>query len=229
MRSLRLMSALLALVLLAAACGGDDAEEAAEPVTGNGDDATTTSQAVAPTTSPPEFTLPPTTETIIEVPETTLPVIEPVPTTIAVIEPVDTSVGPPVAPANVRCTAGANAGELTVEFDALPNPTDISKIRVYVSVDGGPMITNGEFSVDEIDTNRSGSTRWAARARDVPVNTPLRVTATSFNLLGQESGWYVVPAYYTGPGQPCASGADTVPPATTCTAGCDETEGEPSP
>ena len=103
-------------------------------------------------------------------------------------------------------------------FDAPPSPADISKIRVYVSVDGGPMITNGEFSIGEID---SSGDRWAAPARRLPANVPLRLTATSFNQLGQESGWYIVEGRYTGPGAPCAA----LPPPT-ATAGFGEGEGE---
>ena len=222
MRSLRLVAAVLALALVAAACG-DDAEEDGESTDG---EVTTTTRPVStpsttqprvttPTTEPPEAT----TDTIAaeppELPETTT------------TPPPSVSVGPPAPPADVRCKAGVRDGELFVEFDALPNPSDISKIRVYVSVDGGPMITNGEFDVGQVDTTRDGGSRWAARARNLPANVPLRVTATSFNQLGQESGWYIVEGLYTAAGAPCGVAADVVLPPTTCTAGCDEEEGEP--
>ena len=222
MRSLRLVAAVLALALVAAACG-DDAEENDEATDG---EVTTTTRSVStpsttqprvttPTTEPPEATTDTTAAEPPELPETTT------------TPPPSVSVGPPAPPADVRCKAGVRDGELFVEFDALPNPSDISKIRVYVSVDGGPMITNGEFDVGQVDTTRDGGSRWAARARNLPANVPLRVTATSFNQLGQESGWYIVEGLYTAAGAPCGVAADVVLPPTTCTAGCDEEEGEP--
>ena len=143
-------------------------------------------------------------------------------------EPVgELEVGPPLPPSNLSCVGGTNDGELLVEWDALPNPSEISKIRVYVSEDGGAFITNGEFTMGQVDTNRAGGNRWAAPARQLPVNVPLRFWASTFNLLGQESGVYTVSGMYTGPGQPCGTDAPVIPP-TTCTAGCDEEEGEPA-
>ena len=221
MRSLRLVAAVLALALVAAACS-DDGEENGEAT----DEVTTTTRSVStptttqprvttPTTEPPEATTDTTAAEPPELPETTT------------TPPASVSVGPPAPPADVRCKAGVRDGELFVEFDALPNPSDISKIRVYVSVDGGPMITNGEFDVGQVDTARDGGSRWAARARNLPANVPLRLTATSFNQLGQESGWYIVEGLYTAAGAPCGAAADVVLPPTTCTAGCDEEEGEP--
>ena len=221
MRSLRLVAAVLALALVAAACSDDGEEngEATDEVTTttrSGSTTTTTQPRVTtPTTEPPEATTDTTAAEPPELRETTTT------TTPSV------SVGPPAPPADVSCKAGVRDGELLVEFDALPNPSDISKIRVYVSVDGGPMITNGEFDVGQVDTARDGGSRWAARARNLPANVPLRLTATSFNQLGQESGWYIVEGLYTAAGAPCGAAADVVLPPTTCTAGCDEEEGEP--
>ena len=221
MRSLRLVAAVLALALVAAACS-DDGEENGEEngevttTTRSGSTTTTTQPRVTtPTTEPPEATTDTTAAEPPELRETTTT------TTPSV------SVGPPAPPADVSCKAGVRDGELLVEFDALPNPSDISKIRVYVSVDGGPMITNGEFDVGQVDTARDGGSRWAARARNLPANVPLRLTATSFNQLGQESGWHIVEGLYTAAGAPCGVAADVVLPPTTCTAGCDEEEGEP--
>ena len=221
MRSLRLVAAVLALALVAAACSDDGEEngEATDEVTTttrSGSTTTTTQPRVTtPTTEPPEATTDTTAAEPPELRETTTT------TTPSV------SVGPPAPPADVSCKAGVRDGELLVEFDALPNPSDISKIRVYVSVDGGPMITNGEFDVGQVDTARDGGSRWAARARNLPANVPLRLTATSFNQLGQESGWHIVEGLYTAAGAPCGAAADVVLPPTTCTAGCDEEEGEP--
>ena len=221
MRSLRLVAAVLALALVAAACS-DDGEENGEE---NGEVTTTTRSDSTPTTTQPRVTTP-TTEPPEATTDTTAaePPELPEPTTTP---PPSVSVGPPAPPADVSCKAGVRDGELLVEFDALPNPSDISKIRVYVSVDGGPMITNGEFDVGQVDTARGGGSRWAARARNLPANVPLRLTATSFNQLGQESGWYIVEGLYTAAGAPCGAAADVVLPPTTCTAGCDEEEGEP--
>ena len=219
MRSLRLVAAVLALALVAAACS-DDAEENDEAT--NEEVTTTTRSVSTPSTTQPRVTTP-TTEPPEATTDTTAPELPETTTT----PPPSVSVGPPAPPADVRCEAGVRDGELFVEFDALPNPSDISKIRVYVSVDGGPMIANGEFDVGQVDTTRDGGSRWAARARNLPANVPLRVTATSFNQLGQESGWYIVEGLYTAAGAPCGVAADVVLPPTTCTAGCDEEEGEP--
>ena len=216
MRSLRLAAALLALALIAAACSDD--ENGAE---GPREEVTTTTGSTSPTTTQPRVTTP-TTAPVLEPPPTTV-VEEVAPTTSTTEAPeAATSLGPPPPPSNVRCRGGNADNELLVEFDALPNPSDIAHIRVYVSVDGGPMITNGEYTIDQVDTTRSGGDRWAARARRVPANVPLRLTATSFNHLGQESGWYIVEGLYTGPGAPCGSPDDL--PAPVCTAGCDEEE-----
>ena len=222
MRSLRLVAAVLALALVAAACS-DDSEENGEAA--NGEVTTTTrSGSTTPTTQPRVTT--PTTEPPEATTDTTAPDPPELPETTTTPPP-SVSVGPPAPPSDVSCKAGARDGELLVEFDALTNPSDISKIRVYVSVDGGPMITNGEFDVGQVDTARNGGSRWAARARNLPANVPLRLTATSFNQLGQESGWYIVEGLYTAAGAPCGAAADVVLPPTTCTAGCDEEEGEP--
>ena len=221
MRSLRLVAAVLALAMVAAACS-DDVEE--DPEATNGGTTTTTSVGTTSTTQPIVTT--PTTEP----PEATTDTTAPDPPELretTTTPPPSVSVGPPAPPAGVRCEAGVRDGELLVEFDALTNPSDISKIRVYVSVDGGPMITNGEFDVGQVDTARNGGSRWAARARNLPADVPLRLTATSFNQLGQESGWYIVEGLYTAAGAPCVAAADVVLPPTTCTAGCDEEEGEP--
>ena len=223
MRSLRLVAAVLALALVAAACSDDGEEDddaidsEAIPTTQPVSTTTTTqSRVTTPTTQPPDATTDTTVPELLELPEET-----------TTTPPPSVGVGPPPPPADVSCEAGARDGELLVEFDALPNPSDISKIRVYVSVDGGPMITNGEFDVGQVDTTRGDGSRWAARARNLPANVPLRLTATSFNQLGQESGWYIVEGLYTAAGAPCGAAADVVLPPTTCTAGCDEEEGEP--
>ena len=222
MRSLRLVAAVLALALVAAACS-DDSEENGEAA--NGEVTTTTRSGSTTSTTQPRVTTP-TTEPLEATTDTTAPDPPELPGTTTTPPP-SVSVGPPAPPSDVSCEAGARDGELLVEFDALTNPSDISKIRVYVSVDGGPMITNGEFDVGQVDTARNGGSRWAARARNLPANVPLRLTATSFNQLGQESGWYIVEGLYTAAGAPCGAAADVVLPPTTCTAGCDEEEGEP--
>ena len=216
MRSLRLATAIIALALVAAACSDDENGEE-EPV----DEVTTTTGSSVTTTTQPRVTTP-TTAAVEETTPTTI--VEEAVSTTSTTEPPETgtSLGPPPPPSNVRCRAGNAENELLVEFDALPNPSDIAHIRVYVSVDGGPMITNGEYTVDQVDTTRSGGDRWAARARGLPANVPLRLTATSFNQLGQESGWYIVEGHYTGPGAPCG---EPLPPPT-ATAGFDEGEGE---
>ena len=211
MRSLRLATAMLALALIAAACSDDENGEG-EPV----DQVTTTTGSTTPTTTQPRVTTP----TIAPPDTTTTTVVDVTPTTSTTAPPeTAVSIGPPPPPSNVRCQAGTAENELQVAFDALPDPAEISKIRVYVSVDGGPMITNGEYTIGEID---SSGDRWAAPARRLPANVPLRLTATSFNQLGQESGWYIVEGHYTGPGAPCG---EALPPPT-ATAGLDEGEGE---
>ena len=211
MRSLRLATAILALALVAAACSDDENSEEV-PL----DEVTTTTGSATPTTTQPRVTTPTTAP-----PDTTTTTVVEVVSTTSTTVPSDAavSIGPPTPPSNVRCQAGTAQNELLVAFDALPNPADISKIRVYVSVDGGPMITNGEYTLGEID---SSGDRWAAPARRLPANVPLRLAATSFNQLGQESGWYIVEGHYTGPGAPCG---DALPPPTG-TAGLGEGEGD---
>ncbi|MXZ51916.1 MAG: hypothetical protein F4Z34_01875 [Acidimicrobiaceae bacterium] len=211
MRSLRLATAIFALALIAAACSDDENGEEVPP-----EEVTTTTGSAAPTTTQPRVTTP----TTAPPDTTTTTVVEVAPTTSTTAPPdAAVSIGPPPPPSNVRCQAGTAENELLVAFDALPNPADISKIRVYVSVDGGPMITNGEYTIGEID---SSGDRWAAPARRLPANVPLRLAATSFNQLGQESGWYIVEGNYTGPGAPCG---EPLPPPT-ATAGFGEEEGE---
>jgi hypothetical protein len=211
MRSLRLATAIFALALVAAACSDDENGEEV-PV----DEVTTTTGSAAPTTTQPRVTTPTTAP-----PDTTTTTVVEVVTPASTTTPPDSagSIGPPPPPSNVRCQAGTAENELLVAFDALPNPADIAKIRVYVSVDGGPMITNGEYTIGEID---SSGDRWAAPARRLPASVPLRLAATSFNQLGQESGWHIVEGHYSGPGAPCG---DALPPPTG-TAGFGETEGE---
>lgn len=211
MRSLRLATAIFALALVAAACSDDENGEEVPA-----EEVTTTTGSAAPTTTQPRVTTP----TTAPPGTTTTAAVEAAPTT-STTEPPEAavSIGPPTPPSNVRCQAGTAENELLVAFDALSNPADISKIRVYVSVDGGPMITNGEYTLGQID---SSGDRWAAPARRLPANVPLRLAATSFNQLGQESGWYIVEGHYTGPGAPCG---EPLPPPT-ATAGFGEEEGE---
>ena len=222
MRSLRLVAAVLALALVAAACS-DDAEENGEAA--NGEVTTTTRSGSTTSTTQPRVTTP-TTEPPAATTDTTVPEPPELPETTTTPPP-SVSVGPPPAPSDVECVGGSADNELLVEFDALPNPSDISKIRTYLQVDGEPVITNGEFDVGQIDTTRDGGSRWAARVRRVPANVPVKLYVTSFNQLGQESGWYPVEGLYTAAGAPCGAAADVVLPPTTCTAGCDEEEGEP--
>ena len=219
MRSLRLAAAVLALALVAAACGD---EENGEDAVDEEQTTTTSAGAVVTTTSQPTLTTPTTT---VGAPTTSVDIIEPPTTsTTAPPEPV-ASVAPPPPPSNLKCLAGSASNELLVEFDALPNPEDISKIRTYLQVGDEPVLANSEFTVGQVDTSRSGGSRWAAAVRRVPANVAVKLYATSFNQLGQESGWYSVAGLYTAPGAPCGGAAPDLPP-TTCTAGCDEEEGE---
>ena len=223
MRSLRLGVAMLALVLVAAACSDDENGEGATPEEEVTD--TTTTRATSTTTTEPQITTPtsepPDTTTTTEAPSEGAP--EETATTLAPT----VSVAAPPPPSNLRCLGGSNANELLVEFDALPDASEISKVRTYMQFEGEPVIANGEFTVGQVDTTRNGGTRWAAPVRGVPADVPVKLYATSFNQLGQESGWYSVDGLYTAAGAPCGTAADIVLPPTTCTAGCDEEEGEP--
>lgn len=220
MRSLRLGVAMLALVLVAAACSDDENGE--DPAAGEEVTGTTTTRAISTTTTEPQITTPtsepPEATTTTEAPSEGAP--QETTTTLAPT----VSVAAPPPPGNLRCLGGSNANELRVEFDALPNPAEISKVRTYMQLEGEPVIANGEFTVGQVDT---GGTRWAAPVRGVPADVPVKLYATSFNQLGQESGWYSVDGLYTAAGAPCGTAADIVLPPTTCTAGCDEEEGEP--
>lgn len=225
MRSLRLGAAMVALALVAAACSdeGDDGEA----IGGEQVADTTTTRATPTTTAEPLVTTPTSeppdadTTTTTEAPSEESP--EDTTTTLAPT----VSVAAPPPPSDLRCLGGSNDNELLVEFDALPNPDEISKIRTYMQLEGEPVIANGEFTVGQVDTAGSDGTRWAAPVRRVPADVPVKLYATSFNQLGQESGWYSVDGLYTAPGAPCGTAADVVLPPTTCTAGCDEEEGEP--
>ena len=221
MRSLRLVAAVLALALVAAACS-DDAEENGEAT--DGEVTTTTRSPSTPSTTQPRVTTPTT-----EPPEATTDTTAPEPPETTTTPPPSVSVGPPAPPSDLECLGGSADNELLVEFDAFPNPSDISKIRTYLQLDGeGERVNfNGEFSVGQIDTTRDGGSRWAAPVRRVPANVPVKLYVTSFNQLGVESGWHHVEGLYTAAGAPCGAAADVVLPPTTCTAGCDEEEGEP--
>ena len=216
---------MLALVLIASACGGDDENEETEepPETTPTQPATTQATASDNVTTPTE---PPDTVPVEEVPEAsdTEVNIEPDPAPTATPGTVRLP-----APTNLTCLAGTREGALLVEWDAVSNLADISKYRLYVSEDGGRFNTNGHFRIDEVDTTRAGGTRWAAPVRGLPANVPLRFRVTVFNLLEQESLAHFVHGVYSGLGLPCEPGADApVIPPTTCTAGCDEEEGEPA-
>ena len=190
----------------------------------NPDTTPTTAETVVTTTTQPTLTTPTTsaatTTTIVEIIET--------PTTSTTEAPdTSTGVGAPIPPGNLKCLAGTAENELLVEFDALPVADDVSKIRTYMQVGSEPVITNGEFTVGQLDTTRSGGTRWAAPVRSVPANTALKLYVTSFNQLGQESGWYSVDGMYVGPGAPCGTDASTTTlPVPTGTAGVAQGEGE---
>ena len=220
MRSLRLGVAVLALALVAAACSDDSEENGGAAENG----VTTTTGAATTTTSEPLVTTPtsepPDTTTTTEAPSEGAPETTTTP-------PPTVGVAPPSPPSNLRCIGGNADNELLVEFDALPDPSEISKIRTYLQVDGEPILASGEFTMDQVDTTRDGGARWAAPVRRVPANVPVKLYATSFNQLGQESGWYSVDGVYTAAGAPCGTAADIVLPPPTCTAGCDEEEGEP--
>ena len=223
MRSMRLVGTMLALVLIASACGGDDEnEETEEPP-----ETTPTQPATTQATAPETVTTPTAPTTTAVAPEEGGE-LEPPPTT----DPAPTATPGTVrlpAPTNLTCLAGTREGELLVEWDAVSNLADISKYRLYVSEDGGRFNTNGHFRIDEVDTTRAGGTRWAAPVRRLPANVPLRFRVTVFNLLEQESLAHFVHGVYSGLGLPCepGAGAPVIPP-TTCTAGCDEEEGEPA-
>ena len=222
MRSLRLGAAMLALALVAAACSDDEEPGEAAP---DEEVAETTTTRSTPTTTAEPLVTTPTSEPPDTTTTTAAPSEDAADTTTTLAPTVSVAAPPP--PGNLRCVGGSRDNELLVEFDALPNPAEISKIRTYLQVDGEPILTNSEFTVGQVDTTRSNGTRWAAAVRRVPANVPVKLYATSFNQLGQESGWYSVDGLYTAAGAPCGSATDVVLPPTTCTAGCDEEEGEP--
>ena len=134
MRSLRLLAVALALTLVAAACS-DDGEEGGEAIDENG--ITTTTRAPSTTTSQPLVTTP-TSEPPVELPPTTEPPAEEAAETTTTLAP-SVSVGPPPPPSDLRCVGGSRDNELLVEFDALPDPSAILKIRTYLQVDGEPV------------------------------------------------------------------------------------------
>ncbi|MDE0267842.1 MAG: hypothetical protein OXI96_02220 [Acidimicrobiaceae bacterium] len=124
-------------------------------------------------------------------------------------------IGPPPVPLNLTCLAGENEGELLIEWDAPLETTNVNKVRLYVSVDGGAFKTNRTIPVSEVDTTRADNTRWAAAIKSLPVNVPIRVSVTAFNAIGKESPWHVIHAHYVGVGEDCGSGV--IPTTTTTT------------
>ncbi len=212
--------AVLALALIASACGNGDEDEEALPVESTvtipPSSETTTSRPVIPEPEPD-----PEENEEEEDPET-----GGITTTTTTTVPPGDGTGPPPPPANLTCLAGANEGEVTLEWDAPADPSNVAAVRLYVSEDGGPFITNRNLDLSNVDQTRSGGSRWGATVLDVPANLPIRLAATTFNALGQESGWYVITGMYRGPGQPCTADATvvtttTTPPDPTCTAGCE--------
>lgn len=213
MRILRLV--IVALVIASAAACGDDSE----------DDAATDGDGTETTTST-------TTSTT-----TTRPAIDPSDGEVVVVPPADETLDPvlpddpdvdetpttnpserPSAPTSLACSAGSGVGELQVEWAAPTDPSSVTHVRLYVSVDRGPFITNQHLDVSQVDTNRGGG-RWGAPVKGLEAGVPLRIAVTNFNANNQESGWYIIDAVYSGPGQPC--GGAVLPPPT-CTAGCEE-------
>lgn len=216
MRSWRLGLIAIAVILLST-CGGDDSEDgdAADNTT-----TTTSSTTTVTTTTRPDVPDGTTTSTLPEV-SLPLPPDDGDTNNGDNTEPVDNLAEAP-PPNNLKCLAGSAEGELLVEWDAPPDPDIISRVRVYVSDDGGPFITNRNLAVEQIDTSRSDGNRWAAAAVGLETGVPIRIAVTMFNNVDKESGWYFVEASYTGPGEACdGSGTPTLPP-TTCTAGCEE-------
>lgn len=148
------------------------------------------------------------------------------PETSTTLSPVSTGTGPPPAPANLKCLAGVGEGELFVEWDAPADSININRLRVYVSFDGGPFLTNQDISLEGVDTERSSGSRWGVTVTSLPANVPLRIAVTTFNAIGAESESNPVSAHYTDAGEACGSGV--IPTTTTtasiptnCTVGCE--------
>ena len=122
-------------------------------------------------------------------------------------------------------------GELFVEWDAPADAVNVNRLRLYVSFDGGPFLTNQEISLEDVDTERSNGSRWGVTVTSLPASVPLRIAVTTFNAIGMESDSNPVSAHYAGTGEACGSGViptttttattTTVGIPTSCTVGCE--------
>ena len=202
--------------------GNDESSTSSISTSGEGDDLIASNTTTPPSTMRPAIT---TSSTIPDSGTTTSPSSDTDTPDDSIII-VGTGTGRPPAPTNLRCLAGVAAGELLLEWDAPEDTTNINEVRLYVSNDGGPFIANSTIPLSQVDTTRADGTRWAAPVREVPADKPLRIAVTTFNALGNESGWHPMHAHYVGPGEACGSGVPTPPVTTTtllstvCTAGC---------
>ena len=215
------LAAALAAMLATSACG--DGEASDDAAGSDGDPAS--SGAPATTVPPPTIRPGETTTTTTTAPATTTlqkPAESIATSTTVAIELAGSGTGTPPPPENLKCLAGKAEGELLIEWDAPEDDINVNRVRLYVSVDGGPFTTNRNISLEDIDTTRAGGTRWAAKVTSLPADKPLRIAVTTFNAIGKESAWNPIDAHYIGAGEACGSGVistTTVP--TTCTAGCE--------
>jgi len=231
MRAPKFVAATLTLTLVLFGCGGDDTESVDE----TGLDGTTTSAALM---NDRDFTVETTTPTSSTptLPSTSVPsavvdvVVEDASEDVEVPRE---NITAPFAPSNPRCIGGGSDSELLVEFDAPVDETAVSLVRVYAAPAGQrPLLLNGEYAVSQIDTEGDNGTRWTAVVTGLASGVAYDLAVTSFNVLSEESGWYVITGSYAGAGVPCpteASQAPTEPeeelPPTVCSVGCEEEEG----
>lgn len=143
----------------------------------------------------------------------------------------------PDTPRNLTCSAGAEPGQLLIEWDAPDtNGAPFNKVYLYLAVGYGPIQLRDMLSLDAIDTSRDNNTRWATHIGNLPEDSPLRIRVTHVDDSDgtlNESRWEQFDGImYKGAGSPCeivdmlSITTETVPttstsrPITSCTAGC---------
>ncbi|MEM7143074.1 MAG: hypothetical protein AAF548_18780 [Actinomycetota bacterium] len=229
----RLIYAVAAVAVLAGSCtGDDDGESASAPAAAIATDSSTT----VPTTTVPTTTVPPTTESITTTVAPTTTTVAPTTTEAATTTSTSTSstttaapttsgapdTDAPSAPTGLTCLSGGGSGELTIQFDAPADSTDVATVQTYVREPGGSFARINTFTVAELLD--SEGPRWTTNLFPAPVATPIDVAVTFDDAAGNESGWNPIDAYYAYGAGPCEAGPPPAPSVDGALRGAGSTE-----
>jgi len=209
------VAALLVVALFGGACAstGTDAElEAALDALEEAEaelEATRATTTQAPTTTPSSTTAAPAdTATPATTTASTTTVATATTDAPATTESVDET--PPTPPTNMACGGAGGSGEFSLSWEAPPDVTDITGVKVYLSESGGPFNRIHKFPLDAGAVGTTGP-RWDVVAYPMPGGVPIELAVTHYDAAGNESGWYPIDAYYAGAGGNCWSGAPDAP------------------